>query len=66
MELLAAHPGQVFTRDEIIREVWGDQFRDSSISIPSYVRRIREKIEQNPSEPVLLQTVFGFGYRIGS
>ena len=66
VELLAAHPGQVFTRDEIIREVWGDQFRDSSISIPSYVRRIREKIEQNPSEPVLLQTVFGFGYRIGS
>ena len=66
VELLAAHPGQVFTRDEIRREVWGDQFRDSSISIPSYVRRIREKIEQNPSEPVLLQTVFGFGYRIGS
>lgn len=65
LELLASRPGNVFTRDEIIRTVWGESYRDTSISIPSYVRRIREKIEKNPSDPVLLQTVFGFGYRLG-
>ena len=66
VELLATHPGNVFTRDDIIRSVWGEEFQErSAISIPTYVRRIREKIELDPSEPVLLQTIFGFGYKIG-
>lgn len=66
VELLASHPGNVYTRDDIITCVWGDEYqKGNAISIPTYVRRIREKIELDPSEPVLLQTVFGFGYRIG-
>ena len=66
VELLASHPGNVYTRNDIITCVWGDEYqKGNAISIPTYVRRIREKIELDPSEPVLLQTVFGFGYRIG-
>lgn len=65
VKLLAGHPGKVFTREDIIRGVWGEDYQANSISIPTFVRHIREKIELDPSDPQLLQTVFGFGYRLG-
>lgn len=63
VKLLASHPGKVFTKEDIIREVWGYDYASNAISIPTFVRHIREKIELDPSAPQLLQTVFGFGYR---
>lgn len=65
VNLLARHPGRVFTREDIIDEIWGADYRDGAVSIPTYVRRIRMKIEENPAEPQIIQTVFGFGYRMG-
>ena len=65
MCVLAESAGRAFTRDELIGAVWGEEFVDSSISIPVYVRRIREKIEEDPSDPKYLQTVWRFGYRLG-
>lgn len=63
--LMATHPGKVFTREDLIDSIWGKEYVCGSISIPVYIRRIREKIEEDPSSPVLLQTVWRFGYRLG-
>ncbi|MHA7276588.1 response regulator transcription factor [Arthrobacter sp. Hz1] len=67
-ELLAwflHHPRQVFTRDELIRSVWGWEFGDLS-TVTVHVRRVREKIEVDPTSPRLLQTVWGVGYRFNA
>lgn len=64
-ELLAYlidHPGQVFRRDELMREVWSHDIGDAS-TVTVHVRRLREKIEDNPSRPLVLVTVWGVGYR---
>ncbi|WP_420030141.1 response regulator transcription factor [Psychromicrobium xiongbiense] len=56
------HPHQVFSREDLIRAVWGWDFGDLS-TVTVHVRRLREKIEANPTEPALLHTVWGVGYR---
>jgi DNA-binding response OmpR family regulator len=58
----ASHPGQVFTRAELMSEVWGWEFGDES-TVTVHVRRLREKVEAEPSSPTRLVTVFGVGYR---
>jgi two-component system response regulator VicR len=65
LQLLANHPGEVFTREQIIEEVWGDEFVREITSIAVFVRRIREKIEKDPAHPCFLQTVWRVGYRFG-
>ncbi|WP_041684353.1 response regulator transcription factor [Renibacterium salmoninarum] len=55
-------PNQVFSREDLIRAVWGWDFGDLS-TVTVHVRRLREKIEQNPTQPLLLHTVRGLGYR---
>ena len=66
LHVLAQAQGQVFTRDQLISDVWGEEYVGSSTSITVIVRRIREKIEEDPSEPQYLQTVWHVGYRFGS
>jgi DNA-binding response OmpR family regulator len=56
------HPGRAFTRAELLEQVWGWSVGDLS-TITVYVRRLREKIEDDPTAPVQLQTVWGVGYR---
>ena len=56
------HPGQVFSRDELMRRVWGWSFGDES-TVTVHVRRLREKVEVDPSAPTRLVTVWGAGYR---
>lgn len=63
--LLASHPGEVFTREQLIEAVWGEEFIGETSSIAVFVRKIREKIEEDPSKPQLLQTVWRVGYRFG-
>ncbi len=55
-------PNQVFSREELIRGVWGWDFGDLS-TVTVHVRRVREKIEKDPTKPELLKTVWGVGYR---
>jgi DNA-binding response OmpR family regulator len=57
-----AHPGQAFGREELMRAVWGWEFGDQS-TVTVHVRRLREKVEADPSHPTRLVTVFGVGYR---
>ncbi|GAA3487463.1 response regulator transcription factor [Streptomyces cremeus] len=56
------HPGQVCGRELLMREVWGWEFGDLS-TVTVHVRRLRSKIEEDPARPLLIQTVWGAGYR---
>ncbi|HEX6233639.1 MAG TPA: response regulator transcription factor [Jiangellaceae bacterium] len=62
---LMRHPGQTFTKRDLLRRVWGWDFGDNSTVIV-HVRRLREKIEQDPSDPRLVITVRGTGYRFAT
>jgi two-component system response regulator ResD len=66
LELLAylmEHPGVAFDREQLMREVWGWTFGDQS-TVTVHVRRLREKIEDDPTNPALIKTVWGVGYRL--
>ena len=63
LAFLLAHPGRAFTREQLMREVWGWTFGDQS-TVTVHVRRLREKIEDDPAAPALIQTVWGVGYRL--
>lgn len=61
--LLASHPQQVFTRDQLLDRVWGEvEYIDPS-TVTVHIRRLREKIESDPSSPSKLMTVWGIGYK---
>ncbi|MEU5837895.1 response regulator transcription factor [Streptomyces diacarni] len=62
---LLRHPARAFTREELMREVWGWDFGDLS-TVTVHVRRLRAKIEDDPARPRLIQTVWGVGYRLAS
>jgi len=57
------HPGQVFSRDRLMDAVWQYSFYTDSSTVTVHVRRLRAKIEEDPSNPRWLQTVWGVGYR---
>ena len=57
------HPGQAFSRDQLMDSVWQYSFYSDTSTVTVHVRRLREKIEEAPSEPRWLQTVWGVGYR---
>jgi DNA-binding response OmpR family regulator len=63
LRMLAASPGRVFTRKDLLDELWGgSEYRDPR-TIDVHVRHLREKLERDPSEPELIFTVRGAGYR---
>ena len=62
----AHHPGQVFNRTQLLDNVWGiDYFGDPS-TVTVHIRRLREKIEADPSKPGFIETVWGVGYRFNA
>ncbi|HJQ01798.1 MAG TPA: response regulator transcription factor [Jatrophihabitans sp.] len=63
LAFLMANPGRAFRREELMREVWGWTFGDQS-TVTVHVRRLREKVEDDPTRPTLIQTVWGIGYRL--
>ena len=62
LRFLAAHPGVAYSRDDLLQQVWGWSIGDQS-TVTVHVRRVREKVEQDPTTPVRLVTVWGVGYR---
>ncbi|MDT7553541.1 MAG: two-component system, OmpR family, response regulator ResD [Pseudonocardiales bacterium] len=62
LAFLLAHPGRAYTRAELLAEVWGWEFGDQS-TVTVHVRRLREKIEPDPTRPRRIATVWGTGYR---
>jgi len=62
LAFLSAHRGEAFTKEQLMRRVWGWDFGDTS-TVTVHVRRLREKVEADPSDPRLVVTVRGTGYR---
>jgi two-component system response regulator ResD len=63
LRYLAASPGVVFTRTQLLEDVWDFAWDGDSSTVTVHVRRLREKIEADPSEPAHIVTVWGVGYR---
>lgn len=62
---LAEVPGKVCTREEITEKAWGIEYRGTDVGVPTHIRHIREKIEDDPANPRYLQTIGRLGYRFG-
>ncbi len=60
--LLAGQPGRVFSAEQIFRTVWADRYYDSNNTVMVHIRKIREKIEDDPGRPLRIRTVWGVGY----
>ena len=63
---LANHAGQVLSRNQLLESIWdvsGDFVNDNTLTV--YIKRLREKIEDDPQNPVVIETVRGLGYRVG-
>ena len=61
--LLAKNPGRIFSKEQIYDIVWQEPYSGDYNIVTSHIRHIREKIEDNPSKPLYIQTVWGIGYR---
>jgi len=64
LAFLLRNPGHVFTRLELLEAVRGTTYESFARSIDSHVKRLREKIEPDPSSPRYVQTIFGIGYKL--
>jgi DNA-binding response OmpR family regulator len=64
LAFLAARPGRVFSRDQLMEEVWEYPFFSDTSTVTVHVRRLRAKLGDDPSEPRFIETVWGVGYRL--
>ena len=63
LELFMSRPGRVYTRGELLEQVWGYGYDGYEHTVNSHINRLRSKIEEDPSDPRWVQTVWGVGYR---
>ncbi|MGG4394017.1 response regulator transcription factor [Paenibacillus thiaminolyticus] len=63
LKFLASHPEQVFTKTQIFRQVWGSAYVEDDNTVMVHIRKLRKKIEADPSDPKWIQTVWGIGYK---
>lgn len=64
--LLASHPGQVFSKEQIYSRVWDSSYHGAEDNVMSLIRRIRKKIETDSHSPKYILTVWGTGYKFNS
>lgn len=62
LTLLLFHPNKIYSRDDLLKEVWGSDALGDGRTVDVHVRRLREKIEMNPGDPKYIQTKWGVGY----
>lgn len=60
------HPNQLFSKNQLYEKVWGEEFLGEDNTVMVHIRKLREKIEENPSKPVYIVTVRGLGYKLVS
>ncbi|HBZ52808.1 MAG TPA: DNA-binding response regulator [Eubacterium sp.] len=66
LAFLLEHKGVVYSKEELYNIVWkGDATEDSTTTVAVHIKKLREKIEKNPSKPTIIETIWGVGYRIG-
>ncbi|WP_152655690.1 response regulator transcription factor [Oceanobacillus sp. CFH 90083] len=58
------HLNQILTKEQLYEGVWGEQFMDGDKTLMVHIRYLREKIEENPAKPVIIETIRGIGYRV--
>ena len=63
LAFLMHHRGQLFSQEQLLREVWGYEDCSDTRTVVVHIRRLREKLEADPSSPKLIETVRGLGYR---
>lgn len=63
LSFMARSPGKVFSREELLNEVWGYKFHGYEHTVNTHINRLRLKVEENPSEPKFVLTVWGKGYK---
>jgi DNA-binding response OmpR family regulator len=66
LQALMSDPGRLFSRQELLRAIWGDSAYRDPRGIDVHVRHLREKLEERPDRPKLLLTVRGVGYRLAA
>jgi two-component system response regulator RegX3 len=66
LRLLVENAGRVLTRDVLIDRVWGTDYIGDTKTLDVHIKRLRSRIEQDPSRPVLITTIRGLGYRFES
>ena len=64
LSFLARHPGQVFSRDQLMDAVWRFPAYSDTSTVTVHIRRLRAKLEVDPERPRLIHTVWGVGYRL--
>lgn len=64
LPFLASHPNVVFSKEELFEKIWGYDYTGDSATVTVHIGRIREKIEENPARPRIIETVWGAGYRL--
>ncbi len=62
LKFFATHPGQVFTKVQLFRQVWESEYIEDDNTVTVHIRKLRKKIEDDPANPVFIQTVWGIGY----
>lgn len=62
LNLLFKNPRQIYSRDQLLQRVWGSDYPGDARTVDVHIRRLREKIEENPSEPIFIHTKWGVGY----
>jgi DNA-binding response OmpR family regulator len=63
--VLLSNPGEVFSREKLVEKAFGYDYEGTDRNIDTYIKNIRQKIEDNPREPVYIQTIYGLGYKFG-
>jgi DNA-binding response OmpR family regulator len=63
LSFLASNPGKVYSREQLLEEIWGDDYSGDVRTVDVHIRHLREKIEEFPAEPSLILTVWGAGYK---
>ncbi len=64
LHFLSSHPGQVFTREQLLDHVWDFTFPGDTSTVTVHIRRLREKVEPDPVRPQYVKTVWGVGYKV--
>ena len=62
LKLLAENPGKIYSRDQLLTIIWGSKYPGDARTVDVNVRRLREKIEENPAKPEYVHTKWGMGY----
>lgn len=64
LRVLATHPGKVYSRDELLEQVWGYEYLGDTRTVDVHVRHLRQKVERDSSNPEYIETLRGIGYRL--